>query len=146
MTAGEAESTTYSRGGFQGSGVPGQRLPAEWADVVSVTIGADDRAGSKHHAKWYVNAVGTLVGGRGPSGAPSADTLNAAGASGGAQVKQTATLTLDIGGIGLFDLPGWVSDGSRDGRPPHAAGGARSLPDQRRTLTVADLPMLPAAS
>lgn len=62
-----------------------------------LTIGVDDGAGAGHHGKWTdVSKLRAWIAGGGPSGALTADTLNATTTSGGTLAKQTAGLTLNL--------------------------------------------------
>ncbi|MFL6261661.1 MAG: hypothetical protein ACJ76Y_18345 [Thermoanaerobaculia bacterium] len=94
---------TYTQGGFQGGGVPGQLYTNNYLSVFpsGLTIGIPDGAGPRHDASWTGNSTGqnalkTYLGGGGPSGALTADTTNATSTSGGALARQTAALTLNI--------------------------------------------------
>jgi len=95
---------TYTQGGFQGGGVPGDLFANNFISKFSpdgLTIGIKDGAGPKHDATWTADAVGQsalkmFLGGGGSSGALTADTVNATSTSGGALVKQTAALTLNV--------------------------------------------------
>jgi hypothetical protein len=87
---------TYSQGGYQGNGVPGNLLINNWGAVNPLTIGLNDGAGPNHHARWTnVNNFRTWIGGGGPSGALTADSENATSTSGGTLAKQTAALYLN---------------------------------------------------
>src|SRR4051794_1726459 len=95
---------TYTQGGFQGGGVPGQLYAANYQIVFpgGLTIGVNDGVGPKHNASWTANSTGqsalkTYLAGGGPSRALTADTTNATSTSGGTLAKQTAALTLNIG-------------------------------------------------
>jgi hypothetical protein len=94
---------SYTQGGYQGRGVPGQLFDNSFIAVFpsGLTIGVNDGVGPLHHALWTADAAGrtalkTYLGGGGPSGALSADTTNATSTSGGTLAKQAATLTLNV--------------------------------------------------
>ncbi|PYQ54513.1 MAG: hypothetical protein DMF53_29375 [Acidobacteria bacterium] len=95
---------TYTQGGFQGGGVPAQLYTANYQIVFpgGLTIGINDGVGPRHNASWTANSTGqnalkTYLAGGGPSGALTADTVNATSTSGGTLAKQTAALTLNVG-------------------------------------------------
>lgn len=95
---------TYTQGGYQGRGTPGQIFNNNFSTVFAsgLTIGINDGAGSKHDALWTAAAPGpanlqTFLAGGGPSGALTADTTNATSVSGGALAEQTAALALNVG-------------------------------------------------
>ena len=68
-----------------------------------LTIGIDDGAGLNHDAKWTdVNAFRLWIGGGGPSGALTADTLNATSTSGGTLAKQAGALTVNLALSGVY--------------------------------------------
>jgi len=112
---------TYTQGGFQGGGVPGQLYANNYQIVFpgGLTIGINDGVGPMHNASWTGNSTGqsalkTYLGGGGPSGALTADTSNATSTSGGALARQTAALTLNmafgiktVGGTPTVDTSGF---------------------------------------
>jgi len=109
---------TYTQGGYQGGGVPGQIFDTNFVSTfpTGLTIGIEDGAGPRHDASWSATAAGmtalkSFLAGGGPSGALTADTLNASSVSGGALGKQAGALTLNVGfaldsnhNVGLGDL------------------------------------------
>jgi len=95
--------TTYSKGGYGegGEGAPDDLINDGWDDIggptTGLTIGVNDGAGPKHHARWTdVAKLRTALTGGGSSGVLTADTLNTTSLSGGNLPKQTAALTLNI--------------------------------------------------
>ena len=64
-------------------------------------LGIDDGAGPLHNATWSASTVGrtalkTFLGGGGPSGPLTADTMDATSVSGGALTHQLAALLLNV--------------------------------------------------
>jgi hypothetical protein len=94
--------TTYSQGGFQGGGTPGQIFDNNFTTVFAagLTIGLEDGSGPNHDATWIGtaghDALKAFLGGGGQSEPLNADTQNATSVSGGALAVQTAALTLNI--------------------------------------------------
>jgi hypothetical protein len=107
---------TYTKGGYAGSGVPGQLFDDNFLGVFSsgLTIGINDAGGPRHHALWAATAgqanlqsfLTSSVGG-GQTDTLTGDTTNATSTSGKNLARQTAALTLNIG----FDTAG-VSGGT----------------------------------
>jgi len=99
----DGDYCTYSQGGFQGKGVPGDLYDANFLAVFpgGLTIGIADDVGPKHNATWTEfagqTALKSFLGGGGTSAALTADTLNATSVSGGTLANQTAALTLNVG-------------------------------------------------
>jgi hypothetical protein len=101
--------SSYSQGGFQGSGAPGQILLNNWAACFpnGVTIGINDGSGPLHHAIWVqtgptitgVTQLRTRLGngGGGSGSALTADLTNPTNTAGGNLARQTAALALNVG-------------------------------------------------
>ena len=108
----DGDYCSYSQGGYQGGGVPGQFFVANFitAFPTGLTIGINDGAGPRHHALWNATELGrsqlqTFIGGGGPSVALTADVVDASSVSGGALAKQTAALSLNVGFSGISPIP-----------------------------------------
>lgn len=102
---------SYSQGGYQGNGVPGQIMINNFITVFSggLVLGVEDGAGFLHDATWTATVAGrtalrTFLGGGGPSGPLTSDTQDATSVSGGNLTKQMAALTLNVGFSGV--VPG----------------------------------------
>ena len=101
----DGEYCTYGKGGYHGSGAPGQLYDNNYLTVfpTGLTIGIADGAGPKHNASWAATSVGrtalktylTSPAG-GANTALTADTSDATSTSGGDLPRQTAALTLSI--------------------------------------------------
>jgi hypothetical protein len=126
---------TYTRGGYAGSGVPGQLFNSQYQVVFSggLTIGVVGAAAQD--ASWTGNSTGQsalktyLTSSGGPSTALTADTVNATSTSGGTLARQAATLTLNVGfasGFGNLTLCN-LAEGSTIGTFTLTAAQAAAL-------------------
>ena len=93
---------TFSQGGYQGGGVPGQIMLSNFTTVFGGGLEIGAYAGPGFGNFWQGNTTGltTLrqyIGGGGPAGALTADLLNPSSSAGGSLGKQTAALTLNLG-------------------------------------------------
>jgi hypothetical protein len=92
---------SYTQGAYQGGGTPANILSANFSTAFpsGLTIGTyfpSNGNSAPNGAQWtQLSPLQSWLGGGGPSGALTADTLNATSTSGGALAKQTAALTIN---------------------------------------------------
>ena len=108
---------SYTKGGYAGSGAPGQFFDAHFSDTFDndLTIGINDFGGPQHHARWTAVDPGPgnlklylTSPALGPSGAFTTDSVNPTATNNGQLPEQTAALTLNIGFSGVAsDPPGF---------------------------------------
>ena len=114
---------TFSQGGYQGGGTPGQIMNANFTTVFNTGLMIGNYTPTTVPAApfgsfWTATAVGkdalqSFLAGGGPSGKLTADLLNPESSAGGSLGKQTAALTLNIGfGAAGLLLPGSTGFGS----------------------------------
>lgn len=91
----DGDYTTYSKGGYQGNGVPGQLLIQSFPTAFPNGLVIGKEPGFS--ATWTdVTKLRSFLNQGGPSGRLSADTLNATSTSGGNLAGQTAALTVNV--------------------------------------------------
>ncbi len=105
---------SYTKGGYQGGGVPGQFFDANFATVFAgdLTIGINDGAGSQHSARWTSLSPGpenlksylTSPAG-GASAGLASDYINLAATNSGQLSEQTVALTLNVYFSGVAGMP-----------------------------------------
>ena len=109
-----ASFCSYSKGGYHGTGAPGQLLDNNFTTVFSggLTIGINDDSGPQHHNIWTGDSTGlanlktflTSPAG-GPSGALTVDATNPTATDAGNLPEQTATLSINVGLSGVSGDP-----------------------------------------
>jgi hypothetical protein len=109
---------TYTKGAYQGGGVPGQIFDANFSTLFSggLTVGINDGVGPKHDALWTASVPGPanletylISAASGPNTALGADTIDATSTDGGGLPRQTAALSLTLG----FDAAGVLPNGNQ---------------------------------
>jgi hypothetical protein len=100
---------TYTKGGYGGSGAPGQVFNENYQVVFASGLTVGIVGVATHDASWTGNSTGQSAlktyltsSASGPQTALTADTLNATSTGGGNLPRQTATLTLNVGFAGGF--------------------------------------------
>jgi hypothetical protein len=105
---------SYSKGGYHGTGAPGQLLDNNYTTVFSsgLTIGINDAGGSQHHDLWTGDSTGlaalktyfTSPAG-GSSGALTVDATNPTATDSGNLPVQTSALAANVGLSGVSGDP-----------------------------------------
>ncbi|MFM7261871.1 MAG: hypothetical protein ACKO3W_14855 [bacterium] len=91
----DGDYTTYSKGGYQGNGVPGQLLISSFSTAFPTGLVIGQEPGFS--ARWTdVAKLRSFMNQGGPSGRLTADTLNATSTAGGNLAGQTAALTVNV--------------------------------------------------
>lgn len=115
----EQNFCTFTKGGYQGGGTPGQIFDANFTTVFSddLIIGVFDGAGAQHHHRWTADATGAAAlkqfltsPAGGTNTALLADATNPVATTSGNLATQVATLTLNVGFSGVDGMPAGFGD------------------------------------
>jgi hypothetical protein len=117
---GEEENfCTFTKGGYQGGGTPGQIFDDNFTTVFfdDLIIGVFDGDGAQHHHRWTGDATGAAAlkqfltsPAGGASTSLSVDATNPTATTSGDLATQVATLTLNVGFSGVEGMPAGFGD------------------------------------
>jgi hypothetical protein len=115
----EQNFCTFTKGGYQGGGTPGQIFDENFPTVFfdDLIIGVFDGAGAQHHHRWTGDATGAAAlkqfltsPAGGVSTALLVDATNPSATTSGDLATQVATLTLNVGFSGVEGMPAGFGD------------------------------------